>query len=70
MRIIDFVREDLIIPELRSQEKGELIRELAEFEKTTVLAPSARSLSMFDGESSMYRSAPTAVFCCIKQRSQ
>src|SRR5215204_1750314 len=30
MRIIDFVREELIIPELRAQEKGELIRELAD----------------------------------------
>ncbi len=30
MRIIDFVREELVIPELRAQEKGDLIRELAD----------------------------------------
>ena len=41
-----------------------------EFVKTIVFAPSARSRSMFAGESSMYRSAPTAVFCCMKHRSQ
>ena len=49
---------------------GSAMPTLVELAKTSVSWPSRRRFYMFDGESSMYRSAPTAALSVMKHRSQ